>query len=213
MITFDKDWDDLENVWDSMGSSYGRVIGLSGLSDTMSRITEGTAEDIVDGTSENSYNNENRWKPANGNWVETYSQTGSETGKNVFNSVEPNTAWSRGMSDLAITSALENGLEPNTEDHYDSAITSSTDDLTSKMQTMDMIDSSVFGMGTKFEFSTDKNVSQTIDETPTNVTDPVSQPILPSDSAITSENVYLTFSGGGHALEFSSSISDNMESW
>ena len=44
--TFDKDWDDLENVWDSMGSSYGRVSGLSGLSDTMSRITEGTAEDI-----------------------------------------------------------------------------------------------------------------------------------------------------------------------
>ena len=211
--TFDKDWDDLENVWDSMGSSYGRVSGLSGLSDTMSRITEGTAEDIVDGTSENSYNNENRWKPANGNWVETYSQTGSETGKNVFNSVEPNTAWSRGMSDLAITSALENGLEPNTEDHYDSAITSSTDDLTSKMQTMDMIDSSVFGMGTKFEFSTDKDVSQTIDGTPTTVTDPASQPKLPSDSAITSENVYLTFSGGGHALEFSSSISDNIDSW
>ena len=122
--TFDKDWDDLENVWDSMGSSYGRVSGLSGLSNTMSMITEDTAEDIVDGTSEKSYNNENRWKPADGNWVETYSQTDSETSKNVFNSVEPNTAWSRGMSDLAITSALENGLEPNIDDHYDSAITS-----------------------------------------------------------------------------------------
>ena len=194
------------------GELVGRVSGLSGLSDTMSRITEGTAEDIVDGTSENSYNNEiggslrtaigsKRIRRPAGNW------------QNVFNSVEPNTAWSRGAGDLAITSALENGLEPNTEDHYDSAITSSTDDLTSKMQTMDMIDSSVFGMGTKFEFSTDKDVSQTIDGTPTTVTDPASQPKLPSDSAITSENVYLTFSGGGHALEFSSSISDNIDSW
>ena len=122
--TFDEDWDDLEHVWDSMSSSYGRVSGLSGLSNTMGMITEDVAKGIVDGNSEGSYANENRWKPAEGSWVETYQKTGTETGKNVFNSEEPNKAWSRGMNDLAIESALENGLEPNTEDSYGTPISS-----------------------------------------------------------------------------------------
>ena len=108
--------------------------------------------------------NEDRWKPAKGSWVETYQKTGTETGKNVFNSEEPNKAWSRGMNDLAIVDALENGLEPNTEDSYGTPI-SSTEALITKMQTMDMIDSSVFGMDTTFDFGTSKTVSQTIDGT------------------------------------------------
>jgi len=209
--TFDEDWDDLEHVWDSMSSSYGRVSGLSGLSNTMGVITEDVAKGIVDGNSENSYANENRWKPAKGSWVETYQKTGTETGKNVFNSEEPNKAWSRGMNDLAIVDALENGLEPNTEDSYGTPI-SSTEALITKMQTMDMIDSSVFGMDTTFDFGTSKTVSQTIDGTVVPGTDPASEPNLPSDTD-TTENVYLTFSGGGHALEFSSSVSDNIDSW
>ena len=109
-----------------MSSSYGRVSGLSGLSNTMGVITEDVAKGIVDGSSVGSYDNENRWKPAEGSWVETYQKTGKETGKNVFNSEEPNTAWSRGMNDLAIESALENGLEPNTEDSYENEISVDT---------------------------------------------------------------------------------------
>ena len=120
--TFEQDWDDLEHVWDSMSSSYGRVSGLSGLSDTMGMVGEDVTEGIVDGNSENSYTNEDRWKPAKGSWVETYQKTGTETGKNVFNSEEPNKAWSRGMNDLAIVDALEKGLEPNTEDNYETEI-------------------------------------------------------------------------------------------
>ena len=211
--TFDEDWDDLEHVWDSMSSSYGRVSGLSGLSNTMGVITEDVAKGIVDGNSVGSYDNQDRWKPAEGSWVETYQKTGKETGKNVFNSVEPNTAWSRGMNDLAIVDALENGLEPNTEDSYEVAITDSTEDFTTKMQTMDMIDSSVFGMDTTFDFGTSKTVSQTIAGEVVSDTDPASEPNLLSDTATTEENVYLTFSGGGHALEFSSSVSDNIDSW
>ena len=68
------------------------------------------------------------------------------------------------MNDLAIVDALENGLEPNTEDSYGTPI-SSTEALITKMQTMDMIDSSVFGMDTTFDFGTSKTVSQTIDGT------------------------------------------------
>ncbi|CAL6300661.1 unnamed protein product [Bathycoccus prasinos] len=217
--TFDEDWDDLEHVWDSMSSSYGRVSGLSGLSNTMGVITEDVAKGIVDGSSVGSYDNQNRWKPAEGSWVETYQKTGKETGKNVFNSVEPNTAWSRGMNDLAIKSALENGLEPNTEDNYENEISVDTvtenqyDDYVNKMQTMDMIDSSVFGMDTTFDFGTSKTVSQTIDGIDVDDYDPASEPNLPSDTATTDKNVYLTFSGGGHALEFSSSVSDNIDSW
>ena len=78
---------------------------------------------------------------------------------------------------------------------------------------MDMIDSSVFGMDTKFNFGTSNTVSQTIAGTVVSDTDPASEPNLPSDTATTEENVYLTFSGGGHALEFSSSVSDNIDSW
>jgi len=117
------------------------------------------------------------------------------------------------MNDLAIVDALENGLEPNTEDSYEVAITDSTEDFTTKMQTMDMIDSSVFGMDTTFDFGTSKTVSQTIAGEVVSDTDPASEPNLLSDTATTEENVYLTFSGGGHALEFSSSVSDNIDSW
>jgi surface protein len=224
--TFDEDWDDLEHVWDSMSSSYGRVSGLSGLSDTMGAITEDVAKGIVDGDSVVSYDNEERWKPDSSRWVETYSRTGKETGKNVFNSVEPNMAWSRGMNDLAISSALKKGLEPNTEDNYGNEISVATvtedqyDDYANKMKTMDMIDSSVFGMDTEFSFvtTTDKEVSQTINGTVVSDTDPFSQPHLPQDVTTKTrlsrtENVYLTFSGGGRALEFSSSVSENIDSW
>ena len=195
--TFDEDWDDLEHVWDSMSSSYGRVSGLSGLSNTMGVITEDVAKGIVDGSSVGSYDNQNRWKPAEGSWVETYQKTGRETGKNVFNSTEPNTAWSRGMNDLAIKSALEKGLEPNTEDNYENEISVDTvtenqyDDYVNKMQTMDMIDSSVFGMDTTFDFGTSKTVSQTIDGIDVDDYDPASEPNLPSDTATTDRKCLL----------------------
>jgi hypothetical protein len=35
-------------------------------------------------------------------------------------------AWSRGMNDLAISSALKKGLEPNTEDNYGNEISVAT---------------------------------------------------------------------------------------
>ena len=51
------------------------------------------------------------------------------------------------------------------------------------MQTMDMIDSSVFGMDTTFDFGTSKTVSQTIDGIDVDDYDPASEPNLPSDTA------------------------------
>jgi len=222
--TFDKDWADLEKVWDSMPGGFSGIIGLGSdlpekqLSFVVPKppfteidldpgsVSFGSEIDLRE-----KYDKEGKWMPTADNWVETYSKSGSETGKNVFNSTEPYSVWSRGMSDVAIEDALANGLEPNTEDSYEVAITSNGN-LTSKMQTMDMIDSSVFGMDTKFDFGTSKTVSQTVAGTVISADDPESAPNLPSDSA-TEKNVHLTFSGGGHALEFSSSISDNIDGW
>ena len=213
--TFAEDWDDLSNVWDTLKDSYGRVSGISGISSAQKMLSESVAENIVDGVSAgSSYGNQGRWKPAAGNWLETYSRTGSETGKNVFNSVEPNTAFSRGMSDLAITDALANGLEPNTKDLYGTAITDETDSsLRTKMQTMDMIDSSIYGASAKFGFDTESDVSEMINSTSVSAIDPASEPNLLSNPATSDANIYLTFSGGGHALEFSTSISSNIDSY
>ena len=113
------------------------------------------------------------------------------------------------MSNLAIDDALTNGLEPNTEGSYGTPITE-TADMRTKMQTMDMIDSSMYGTGVKFNFiNTAQSVSETVNGAVVTTTDPASEPNLPSDTITTATsdaNVYLTFSGGGHELEFATSI-------
>ena len=118
---------------------------------------------------------------------------GNETGKNVFTSVENDAGvakrdklslFSRGMSDLAENDMRERGQM-------------SLDDIFEEDTVAKYIDASVFGSKAPFGFG-GKNEK-----------DPKLDPI----STGSEQSVYLTFSGGGHALEFSSDVSSNIDSW
>ena len=129
-----------------------------------------------------------KWFPNEANFIETYEKTGAETGKNVFVSEEKNSAYSRGMSgDVFDASKQKFGLPSSSEkDSYTS---------------MDMIDASTFGANARFEF-----------DGPAAGHDPRPNPSW--GSRVTKETpVYLTFSGGGHNLEFAASTSENIDSW
>ena len=101
------------------------------------------------------------------------------TGANLFDSTEITTNYSRGMSE-------------NAHAHL-------TDDLklrgvdTNAYTTMDMIDASMYGGSVNFGFGG------------TDSTDPAQFPQW-GDAASNPAPVYLTFSGGGHALQFLSLI-------
>ncbi|CAL6383485.1 unnamed protein product [Bathycoccus prasinos] len=128
------------------------------------------------------------WFPDMTNFVESFEKTGAETGKNVFVSEEKNSPYSRGMSgDVFDASKQKFGLSPSSEkDSYTS---------------MDMVDASMFGGNARFDFGG-----------PARGHDPRPDPSW--GSKVTKETpVYLTFSGGGHNLEFAASTSENIDSW
>ena len=128
------------------------------------------------------------WFPDETNFIETYEKTGAETGKNVFVSEEKNSAYSRGMSGDVFDASKGDFSLPST---------SEKDSYTS----MDMIDASMFGGNARFEFGG-----------PAAGHDPKPNPSL--GGKVTEKTpVYLTFSGGGHNLEFAASISENIDSW
>ena len=111
-------------------------------------------------------------------------------GKSLFLSVEndekvvPGSLFSRGMSNAAfVEMKRRSGMQFNK-------------DFFSGNQASAMIDASMFGTKTEFGFGPGSIVQ-----------DPQSDP-LPSGEM---QNIYLTFSGGGHSLEFSSDISDNID--
>ncbi|CAL6288116.1 unnamed protein product [Bathycoccus prasinos] len=131
------------------------------------------------------------WFPAKGSWLESWEMKGNEVGKNAFTSVEndkdstPESLFSRGMSDLAEEDMRKRGGLVLDPKFFDKDVAAR------------YMDSSVFGTKAPFSFGgTDKK-------------DPKLQPKATGSE----EDIYLTFSGGGHALEFNSDISSNIDSW
>jgi len=131
------------------------------------------------------------WFPAKGYWLESWEMKGNEVGKNAFTSVEndkdsiPESLFSRGMSDLAEEDMRKRGGLVLDPKFFDKDVAAR------------YMDSSVFGTKAPFSFGgTDKK-------------DPKLQPKATGSE----EDIYLTFSGGGHALEFNSDISSNIDSW
>ena len=191
--TADRDWSDLPEVWRRVGRT--RFIPAMGVPLTASSANnKPDMRNIVEG--ESRFTNEekdSRWYPSKGNWLQSWEMKGNETGKNVFTSVENDAGvakrdklslFSRGMSDLAENDMRERGQM-------------SLDDIFEEDTVAKYIDASVFGSKAPFGFG-GKNEK-----------DPKLDPI----STGSEQSVYLTFSGGGHALEFSSDVSSNIDSW
>jgi hypothetical protein len=227
-----EDWEDLSDVWNSIpsnnvpkirrddsfkdydgwtanaaaagrGAAVGSALGPTGaivgaltgaivdrvLNPNPQGYMDDIALDVVKAEGLDEENNNGRWMPVHGSWLETYEKTGAEKGKNVFTSVEnddtavPGSLFSRGMSENAVSQSDLNDEE---------TIFMEND------ETSALIDASIFGSSAKFRFEKGEDPAE-----------PYKNP--KPDGA--DQFVYLTFSGGGHTLEFSSSISSNIDSW
>ena len=115
------DYGELRNLWS----------GITHISRDLDGATPSMVAPIVK-PSEGSQN----WYSSNENFIETYEQTGTESGKNVFVSEEKNSTYSHGMSDIAVSASNNNFSIPNPTEY----------------SFMDMIDASVFGGEANFEF-------------------------------------------------------------
>jgi len=234
-----KDWDELSEVWDSIPSdnaplhgipkvrrtdafkndggqeanakaaSIGAGVGtylMPGVGTLVGAIAGGvidrmanpnpeaylddTEKIIVEGSGEESHDPDGRWFPTKSDkWLSSY-QPGStdDDGRNLFNSNEDDPdkdegLWSRGMSTYA-KEEMNNTFK----------IPSSMDELFEDKKVSSMVDASVFGSEAQFGFTGSHNSDPTI-------------------SRGEKQDVYLSFSGGGHNLEFSSSIESNIDSY
>jgi hypothetical protein len=232
-----KDWDELSEVWDSIPSdnaplhgipkvrrtdafkndggqeanakaaSIGAGVGtylMPGVGTLVGAIAGGvidrmanpnpeaylddTEKIIVEGSGEESHDPDGRWFPTKSDkWLSSY-QPGStdDDGRNLFNSNEDVTNdgfWSHGMSTYA-KEEMNNTFK----------IPSSMDELFEDKKVSSMVDASVFGSEAQFGFTGSHNSDPTI-------------------SRGEKQDVYLSFSGGGHNLEFSSSIESNIDSY
>ena len=147
-----------------------------------------TEKVIVEGTGEESHDPDGRWFPTKSDkWLSSYQPGGTDDGRNLFNSNEDDTNdgfWSRGMSSYA--------KEEMTKTFKD--IPSSMNEFFEDKKVSSMVDASVFGSEAKFGFTGNYDS-------------------IPSISRGKKQDVYLSFSGGGHNLEFSSSIESNIDSY
>ena len=184
--TADQDWRDLSSVWKSIPSSgiKASLNGISSGSVDVDEIIEGK------GNSANQGNND-RWFPNKESFLESWQMSGTEVGKNVFTSVEndndavPDSLFSRGMSDGAEADMRERGNMTLEEAFFD------------KDNVAQYVDASIFGSKAPFSFHGGNALDSRMN---------------PSSSG-PEENIYLTFSGGGHALEFRSDVSSNIDGW
>jgi len=209
--TADADWKNMIGVWNSIGtasSAYTNYVMSGGLVDFLVDQVMDQLElplmlgagyermqNIVTGigsaTSFIGDGDKSRWFPDHGNWLESWEMKGDETGKNAFTSVEnnednvPESLFSRGMSDLAEKDMRERGKMSLDDEFFEG-------DAAARY-----VDASVFGSKASFGFG-GKNEK-----------DPKLDPI----STGSEQSIYLTFSGGGHALEFSSDVTSNIDSW
>ena len=182
------------------------------------------------------------WYPDKNNFVKTYAKGENNEGdggnaegevnnqvygKNVFVSEEKNSAYSRGMSDIAISDMIENYDKKDEADTNEVTDDSSSgeeagklennDEVKSHYASMDMIDSSVFGGKAEFEFGKLNQNQQSDDNNNYNDNDPMPDPKWWSTSTGSSElkydSIFLTFSGGGHTLSFSAGMEENIDSF
>ena len=150
-------------------------------------------DDIVKGKDAKG-DNKGDWTPDGELWLDAYAEDpNNPSEKNVFNSKENDAdvddgLWSRGASDVAKNHWPFDGID-------------NTFFGNSKL-----IDGSVFGSAANFGFS-DSGTDDTTDD-PTD--DPAPDPSLNGDAPV---DIYLTFSGGGHSLDFSSSVSSLIDSY
>ena len=135
--------------------------------------------------------NKGNWTSDRGKWLDAYKDEETSS-KNVFNSVENDVnvdegLWSRGASGIAKQDATKDD-SPFDENSIKDAFFGNSK----------LIDGSVFGSKAEFQFP-----SSPSDD------DPAPDPSPTEDS----QNIYLTFSGGGHSLDFSSSVSSLIDSY
>ena len=183
-----QDWSDISSVWKSVDSSVSEKSLTSAL-----KASDLDLNNIVAGENiKSSEGNNNRWFPDKGSWLGTWSTASNQVGKNVFTSVEndknavPGSLFSRGMSDNAESDMKEPRNKMNAESAFFEGNASAM-----------YIDASIFGSEAPFGFGGE-------DE---------KDPKLHPTSTGSKQNVHLTFSGGGHSLEFNSDVSSNIDSW
>jgi len=124
------------------------------------------------------------WKKA---WVRDFKGSeGSDEDKGILNSVEDEDSFGRAMS-------------PSAQDDLsveDNGLLTANVDANFSMSDSTLVDASMFGGDTSFGFTGDNgNIAST-----------------KAEKGAEEEPVYITFSGGGHSMQFSSSISSNIDS-
>jgi len=128
------------------------------------------------------------WQKA---WVRDFKGSeGDEMNKGILNSVEDEDSFGRAMS-------------PSAQDDLGGAnnLLTANVDASFSMSDSALVDASMFGGETLFGFSgTDRNIASTKKNNAN------------SADAPSEQSIYLTFSGGGHSMQFSSSISSNIDS-
>jgi len=177
-----------------MGPGVGTLIGAiaGGVIDRMANpnpeaYLDDTEKIIVEASGEEAHDPGGRWLPTKEDkWLSSYQPGGTDDGRNLFNSNEDDTNdgfWSRGMSSYA-----------KEEMNKTFAIPSSMDEFFEDKKVSSMVDASVFGSEAQFGFTGKYNS-------------------VPAISIGEKQDVYLSFSGGGHNLEFTSSIESNIDSY
>ena len=143
---------------------------------------------IVEGTGEESHDPNGRWFPTKSDkWLSSYEPGGTgDDGRNLFNSNEDDPDKDEGLWSRGMSNYAKTEMKATFPDSIGNMDSS-------------MVDASLFGGQAQFGFTGDTESGDT-ESTPT-ISDQGKQ------------DVYLSFSGGGHNLEFSSSIESNIDSY
>jgi len=148
-------------------------------------------KEIVEANGEEKHDPYGRWFPTKSDkWLSSYEpDKAADDGRNLFNSNEDDPdkdegLWSRGMSKYAKTEEMK-ATFPDSIGNMDSS----------------MVDASLFGGQAQFGFLETGDL------------DSGDYKSTPTISNQEKQDVYLSFSGGGHNLEFSSSIESNIDSY
>jgi hypothetical protein len=198
----DNAWGDaLESVWKELPdklSGYGMLHEFENNHSIFSHEKERkNFEDLIEIT-----------KPESEDWLSStnplHDTTFSGTKATVLKSAsEENTIFSRGMSAEATSAATKDGAIFGID---------SNDANYNSYGTTELLDASVYGHEGRFTFGSSDSDSFTATDGTTTYTDPFGTPMFGTSDK---SNIRLTFTGGGHALEFSTSISQEIDgaSW
>ena len=201
----DNAWgDDLETEWNELPnklSGYGMLHDFADDHSIFHHDDErGKFEKLVDIS-----------LPESEDWLSStkplYDDTFSGTKATVLKSAsEENTIFSRGMSAEATSAATEDGAIFGID---------SNDPNYNSYGTTELLDASVYGHEGRFTFGSSDSFTVTDEDETTTYTDPFGTPMFRTSDIKSTSNIRLTFTGGGHALEFSTSISQEIDgaSW